>query len=273
MVKVTKKDYYMDGYLKKNLDIANKAIRKDWDMVILVDGMEGSGKSVMAQQAAYYCDPSFNLKNIVFTPSEFKKEIMTAKKYTSIVYDEAYTGLSSRATMSMINRALVSMLAEIRQRNLFVFVVMPTFFDLDKYVAIWRSRALINLYTDGFNRGYFKFYSSSRKKELYVNGKKFYNYFKPEPNFRGRFTDFYTVDKEKYKRKKRDSLMDREKKAEEALLRREIEDAMFIRIMALPQAVKDKVQNNILAKVLGISESYYYIKLKKWEENRLLESM
>ena len=268
----TDQEFYMDGYLNKNLTTAKKIIKKDWDMVIVVDGAEGSGKSVLSQQAAYFCDPTLNLDRIVFTPNEFRKAIIKAKPYQAVIYDEAYTGLSARATMSMINRALVSMLAEIRQKNLFVFVVMPTFFDLDKYVALWRSRALINVYTgDNFERGFFKFFNKSRKKDLYINGKKYYNYNKPDANFIGRFPNHYTVDEVAYKKKKRNSLLDREKKAEEAQIRHEVENAIFNRMMALPDVALDKIPNKIKSHILGISESYYYIKLKKHQESSELE--
>lgn len=193
----------MDGYLKLAYDKAKKVILNDWDFVFLIDGMEGGGKSVLAQQGASYCDPTFCAERIAFTPEEFRDSVLSAKKYQAVIYDEAYTGLSSRGTMSDINKVLVQMLAEIRQKNLFVFIVMPTFFDLDKYVALWRSRALLHVYTDkGFGRGYFTFYNKERKKNLYINGKKFYSYGKPSPNFRGRFTNAYTVNEEEYRAKK-----------------------------------------------------------------------
>lgn len=194
------KQYYMDGYLKSNYDIAKKVIQADWDFVFLIDGTEGGGKSVIAQQGATYCDPTFNISRIAFTPEEFQAKIKAAGKYQAVIYDEAYTGLSSRGVMSDINKVLVSMLAEIRQKNLFVFVVMPTFFDLDKYVALWRSRALIHVYTgEEFQRGYFAFYNVDRKKELYILGKKFYSYKQPRYNFNGRFTNYYTVDEKAYR--------------------------------------------------------------------------
>ena len=271
-VQVNEHNYYMDGYLNTNLNTAKEVIVKDWDMLFVIDGAEGSGKSVLAMQAAYYCDPTLTLDNVVFTPYEFRKAILKAKKYQAVIYDEAYTGLSARATMSMINRALVSMLAEIRQKNLFVFVVMPTFFDLDKYVALWRSRALINVYTgDNFQRGFFKFFNKTKKKDLYIHGKKYYNYNKPEANFIGRFPNYYPLDQEAYKKKKRESLIDREKKAEEAQIKHEVELAIFNRVMALPDVVLDRIPNKVKAAILGISESYYYIKLKKYQESRELE--
>lgn len=213
MVKVfigTENEYYLDGFLKDNLDIAKEVIKKDWDMIFCYDGYEGSGKSVKAMQDAYYCDPSFTIERECFTPKEFTEQILKAEKYQAVVYDEALTGLSSKDVMGRINKALVSMLAEIRQKNLFVFIVMPTFFDLSKYVALWRSRALIHLYTaEKFKRGYFAFFNSDRKKELYIKGKKFYDYNCVKPNFKGMFTGYYPIDEEAYKKKKLDSLKNR----------------------------------------------------------------
>lgn len=266
MVKVypnTEFEFYMDSYLKDNLDRAKTIIKKDWDMVFAVDGVEGGGKSVFAQQAAFYCDPTLSLDRIVFTPEDFRKAIMEAQPYQAVIYDEAYTGLSSRATMSTINRVLVSMLAEIRQKNLFVFVVMPTFFDLDKYVALWRSRALFHIYTSDFNRGFFGFYNMDKKKDLYILGKKFYSYKKPTPNFIGRFTNKYTVNEVEYRKKKKDSLTVREKKREDLEKQRETENLLFDRVMSLP----DNIPHSTKIEILGIPQSTYYLKLRKWRES------
>lgn len=206
----TKQEYSLDGYLVDNLNEVKKIVKQDMDFVIIVDGSEGSGKSVFAMQNAFYLDPTFNLDRIAFTPKQFKEKVLKAEKYQAIVYDEAYTGLSSRAATSLINKTLVSMLAEIRQKNLFVFVVMPSFFDLDKYVALWRSRILLHVYMDDLHRGYFSFFNEQRKLQLYTLGKKFYNYYKPEPNFRGRFTNYYVVNEKKYRAMKHNALCNRD---------------------------------------------------------------
>lgn len=201
----------MDGYLKKGYEKAKKVIVKDWDWLTIVDGTEGGGKSVIAQQGAKEVDPTFNINRIVFTPNEFRNAIINGEKYQAIVYDEAYTGLSSRGTMTDINKILVAMLAEIRQKNLFIFIVMPTFFDLDRYVALWRSRGLIHVYIDkGYGRGYFAYYNRDKKKALYMTGKKFYDYRRPKPNFRGRFTNRYVVDEVEYRKRKLEALKQHE---------------------------------------------------------------
>ena len=161
--------YSMDGTLVKILDKAKKIVKKDWDMVFVVDGKEGAGKSVFAQQVAYYLDPTLNLTRVVFSPFEFQDAVYKAKKFQAIVYDEAYGGLSSKGTMSKVNKMLVKMFTEIRSRNLFIFIVLPSIFLLDKTPAIWRSRVLFRVYDRKFQRGFFEFYNSDRKKELYLS--------------------------------------------------------------------------------------------------------
>lgn len=265
----TEDEFSMDGYLHNVLETAKKVIKRDWDMVFAVDGSEGAGKSVLAMQAAKLCDPTLDIDRIVFTPSAFRKAIVNSEPYQSIIYDEAYTGLSSRATMSLINRTLISMLAEIRQRNLFVFVVMPCFFDLDKYAALWRSRGLIHVYTGtDFERGFFAFFNVDKKKALYMLGKKFYSYSRPRANFIGRFPNHYTVDEAAYRKKKRESLMEREKKKELAEKQAEVDAMLFERIMHMPDSVPHKFK----IEALGMPQSTYWVKIKQWRDMRDLES-
>lgn len=234
-------------------------------MFFAVDGGEGAGKSTLTIQMALYCDSTFDVSRIVFTPNEFRKAVIGASKFQAIVYDEAYTGLSSRSAMSMINRNLVSMLAETRQKNLFLFVVMPCFFDLDKYAALWRSRALIHVYTgNDFERGYFAFYNVDKKKLLYIMGKKFYDYSKPTPNFYGRFNGEMVIDDKEYRNKKKQSLTDRENKREEQARQKEIEDMLFQKVMEaenMPHAMK--------IKLLNMPESTYYFKLRQYNEGKI----
>lgn len=266
MIKSPYGEFGMDGFLKSNLDICKEAIKDDWDFVILVDGMERGGKSVLAMQMAYYCDPSLTLDNICLTTEEFKKAVINAKPYSAIVYDEAFTGLSSRNTMSRINKSLVEMLAEIGQKNLFIFIVCPTFFDLDKYPALWRSKALVHIYTgDGFERGFFRFYSMETKKNLYVYGKKTYNYNCLKSDFYGCFTNHYIVDKVAYKKKKLDSLRKKEENKDEEndiekieWLFKRLQDPIYVNIRAV-----DKIA------ILGIPQSTYYDWKARFDNEKL----
>lgn len=191
----------MNKLLKQNLDILKTAVKEDFDMFFIVDGLEGAGKSVLAQFMAGYLDPTLNIDRICFNPEEFVEAVKKAKKNEAIIYDEAIGGLMGRAAISSVNKMLVQVLAECRQKNLFVFIVLPCFFELDRYPAIWRSIALAHVYTKRFKRGYFKFYSQDRKKKLYLKGKKFYQYL-VKPNFIGTFPKGYYVPEQEYRDKK-----------------------------------------------------------------------
>lgn len=263
MVKVfenTKNEYYMDGYLQHAFDTAKKQIQNDWDFVFVYDGIEGSGKSVKAMQDAYYCDPTLNYDRYAFNHEQFKAAINKAEKFQSVVYDEAHSGLNSRAAMSSINRSLISMLTEIRQKNLFVFIILPTFFDLDKYVALWRSRALIHIYTkNSFERGYFAFYNIDKKKSLYMKGKKLYQYGVVKPNFIGRFTNAYPLDQSEYRKYKFKALKGETEKKKIKEMDEALNELLYERVMAI-----NTLTNKEKYEIMGISESTFYKRLKEY---------
>ena len=208
--------YYMDNRIKKNIDdkIRPALLKKDEDYIIAIDGQEGSGKSTFGFQLAKYIDPTLNLSRVVFSAEEFKEAIFKAKKGQTIVYDEAFTGLSSRASLSAVNRVLVSLMMQMRQKNLCIILILPTFFLLDKYAALFRSRVLFHVYKNKSIRGYFRVYNRKLKKLLYLTGKKDYSY-KVRTRYKGRFYGVFALgDKEydeKYRKKKSKALEDTEK--------------------------------------------------------------
>ena len=209
-------EYFIEDRLKANLD--NKVIPmlslKDKDCVLAIDGKEGAGKSVFAFQIGKYVDPTLNLSRVAFNAEEFRNIVFKAKKGQCVVFDEAFVGLSSRGALTQVNRTLVSLMMQMRQKNLFVIIVLPTFFLLDKYVALFRARALIHVYENKGVRGYFRLYNSKLKKLLYLLGKKDYSYgFKiARTKFKGRFYGKFPLEDEKaYRKKKEKALQDTEK--------------------------------------------------------------
>jgi hypothetical protein len=222
--------FYMDTMLYNNIQVGKKALRKDFDFFLVLDGGEGTGKSVLGQQIATAIDPTFNVDRVCFRAEEFKKAIISAEKYQAVVFDEAYGALSSRRAMSTINHTLVSLFTEIRQKNLAIILILPSFFDLDKYAAIHRSVMLIHIYHNHFKRGFFKVYSKKQKKLMYLLGKKTYNYNCVKSSFQGRFANFYCIDKDKYKKKKSNSMrcMDAEEDKEKKSKRQQqLEQALY----------------------------------------------
>lgn len=266
--------YAMDGILFENMNKAKDLILDDWDMIFLVDGLERTGKSVLAQQIAYYLDPTFNLDRICFSTDELKRCIINAQPYQALIFDEAFTGLSSKASMSKESQELIQVFAEMGQKNLFLLIVMPTFYELNRYVAIHRSRALIHVYSgsdpkqpkkDGFVRGFFTFYDRDKKIELYANEylKKHYRYKGPGapiPNFYGRFVGFYTVDQAAYREKKATALKAREKGRDESADDKRAEELLFKRVAGINHPLRVKLD------ILNMPESTFFYKLKKLRE-------
>ena len=201
--------------IKKQLTNSKiKVLETDQDRVYVITGGEGSGKSTLAQQLADELDDTFNLERIYFNSKEFAIGIRKSDRYTAHVFDEAFNGLSSKGALSKENKNLVRLLMECRQRNLFIFIVLPSVFLLEKYVALFRSHALFHtaISKKNYKSRYFKIYNKHNKHLLYLIGKKMMSYSKPRITKKYRFYPGTTIDKEAYEKKKLDSFREGEKR-------------------------------------------------------------
>jgi hypothetical protein len=200
-------EYYMNPRLKNILDIKVKPAlqKKDKDYVIVLDGKEGSGKSTLGVQIGKYVDPTLSLDRVCINATEFRKAIVNAKKGQCVIFDEAYRGLGSTGALSEVNKLLKSMMMEMRQKNLLVIVILPTFYLLERYVALWRARVLLHVFERKGIRGYFKAYNSHKKQMLYNDPycKRNFVYSKVKTRFKGRFYGKWVVEsEEEYRNKK-----------------------------------------------------------------------
>lgn len=203
---------YVSEILKSLLDkVKYRVTTKDLDWVCVVDGREGSGKSIFAQQVGKYLDPTLDITRITFNAEDFVQAIKSAPKFSCVILDEAYASINARASLTETNRALIAMATEMRQKNLFVIICIPSIFDLDKYFAIWRANSLFHVYFDKeYNRGTALFFPFSFKKNLYILGKKHYNYSKPKSTKPPiRFLNRYEVDETEYRKKKAEAFQER----------------------------------------------------------------
>jgi hypothetical protein len=205
--RVHKLAYHITNYLYAALMTLLDILKHDKDAVIIIDGKERSGKSVLAQQIAYFLDATFTIDRICFTPQEFIQAIKDTPRGGAIILDEALTTLFSRQAMTKNNVFMVKTIAEVGQKNLVLLVVLPTFFDLDKYVSIWRAVGLFHVKEREGTRGYYDFYGEKELLSLYASGKAFYDYSAVRARWHGQFQNIYTVDETEYRKKKSDSLM------------------------------------------------------------------
>ena len=202
-------NYFIEPRLKKQIDkkVIPTLKKRDEDEVLIIDGDERSGKSTFGMQLGKYIDPSLDLDRVCFTPDEFRKAIINAKQYQVVIFDEAYRGLASKGALTEVNKLLVSLMMEMGQKNLCVIIILPTFYLLEKYVAIWRARGLFHVFRNQKGqKGYFVFFNKKKKKQLYLKGKKDYSYKYVKSYFKGRFYGKYVVDESKYREKKAESL-------------------------------------------------------------------
>lgn len=195
--------FSLDGILKKNLDfIKDKVLNKKIDYVICCDGKTGIGKTTLSLQIASYLDKDFNLDKVCFSPAQFLEALKKAKKGDAIVFDEALI-IGSRFAMSEINKKIMVIMSQIRSKQLFIFFILPSLFDLDRNLSLYRVNLLLHCYSTEFgNRGFYSYYFDDSIKSLYLNGKKFYSYSYPKPNGFGKFSKCFCLDENDYEKKK-----------------------------------------------------------------------
>ncbi len=160
VIEVAGEKYSVDKGLMRNWDKIKdgKLAQADEDRVYIVDGREGSGKSLWTMQQAGAIDPTLfedalrtgKLPRICFTGEETLHAIRNTKSTLShtkvIIFDEAFRGLASTNVLGKINRQIVQALMEMRQNNLVLFIVLPTFIMLDKYAAMNRGNSLFHIH-------------------------------------------------------------------------------------------------------------------------------
>lgn len=200
-------EYYLDPKLKHFLDtkVIERIKKQDKDYVMLIDGYEGVGKSTFAQQIGRYVDNSMDLSQICMTVDEFKQSIIDAGKGKCIIYDEAVTGMTAGDSISKVGRVLKSMMMQMRQKNLFVIVILPVLFEFNKYAVLSRARSFFHMYESKGRMGYWVGYNQKDTRLTYLKGKKTHSY-TIRSRFRGRFYGKYAVDEKKYRKKKEDAL-------------------------------------------------------------------
>ncbi len=248
-------DVFVDDIVAEQIpNFRNQVLKHDRDKVLLFDGREGAGKSVLAMQIAKALDPNFNIENIAFNHNQFIRLIKSPdrKKGDFILLDEAFSSTSSRASLSQINRAMITVATEMRQLNLFIGIVLPSFFDLDKYFAIWRCETLFHVYFNKHGkRGNYILFPFNKKKLLYINGKKYYNYGcvkSPYPPCR--FTKAYVIDELEYRTRKARAFRKRELSIHE----KKWKDRCKTFTVYLHDVYK--MEDKAIAGIMGLSEDF-----------------
>lgn len=213
-MQVTDKKFWLEDFLIEKLDlfIERACKQRKLDIVCLVDGDEGFGKTGLSILCAYYISQKtgrkFGLDNIFFDPQEFMNFINSTKEQI-IIWDEAALGGLASGWSNKVQQMLIQTLMTCRFRKHIIFFNCPKFYRLNNYFVSDRAWGLMHVYSrDGISAGrmvYYRkealermidYYSRRRKKPYKAFGKG---------NLHGSFVDAFNlgiVDEGEYDKRK-----------------------------------------------------------------------
>ena len=157
--------------LKQNLDILLNDVKQSrMDLVFVLDGPEGLGKSFMSRGLGRYCA---TVLGSTFDPSDISWDINTyienslkagraadTGKHKINVLDEGRHALHRARGGSRGNVRFTNYLSECRDLGQIHIIIAPAFHDLDKYLIMWRMQVLFHTV---------KNYSEDKKSETGVS--------------------------------------------------------------------------------------------------------
>lgn len=207
-VNVGGKEFYLDEKLRQKLELTKEMLKKNWDIMFIIDGKERSGKSTLAFTCGWYLsDGKITPDNIIIDIADCIQKIERLPPKSVLIIDEGVLLFLARDTMTAESKTLSKILMICGQKNLVLIVCIPSYFELSKYIATTRARCLLHVYTKGFERGRFMYWGTKKLTALYTEGKQHYNsYKKPSSTFKGRFTIFEPPFHEEYLRIKNKTL-------------------------------------------------------------------
>jgi len=121
-------------------NIYNLVWKHNKNVLIVIVGGTGTGKSYLAMRLLEMLDPTFNYEvleqRLSMNPQEFlhfieKKAEEKLQKGMGIIFDEAGVGLSNKEWQSKNNRIINKVLQTFRNRNLFVIFTVPVLTYID----------------------------------------------------------------------------------------------------------------------------------------------
>jgi hypothetical protein len=108
-----------------------RRLADDWDVMMVIDGERGSGKSALAQEIGRRMDPRFSVDQVALSAREMLRLYGTLRRGQVAVYDESALGLLSRGFMSEEAIALVQAALIGRKLGIVTVLAIPDLMILD----------------------------------------------------------------------------------------------------------------------------------------------
>lgn len=247
------------------------------DLVIFIDGWEGTGKSTLARLVAKLIDPTFNADRILYSYEGLQKWYFDEQPWTAAVYDESQEGVDRLDTLKQSNKTFSAMMRQSRQAHKILIMCGPSIYDISSYVAQHRVSVLLHCYMrNEVHPGQFLYYTRDNIRELFVWNKKERSYTQ-KAVFNSRFPYAKeVVDMERYNLlKKRAWLKFKGNAAIASRPSEEVEEAFIKQCCARYDEIKKKhprVTYKIIGMLLGITAQKAYKYNKEAKEIAELEA-
>jgi len=120
----------------KFIDIGLRRIRRNKNLIMVIVGGTGSGKSYTALELARCFDPKFNVDRVVFKLVDFLRLVRKDFGYkgAAIVFDEGGVEMQARNFMTLMNKALSYVTQTMRFKNQIIIITVPDFSFIDVQV-------------------------------------------------------------------------------------------------------------------------------------------
>lgn len=209
-----------DLSLRHDLDILiYDLMNSNMDIVMVIDGKEGTGKSQSARVIGAYISTHtkqpFSYKNIHFNTKDYINACEKGQKGHINILDESREALNKRRGMAKENVKFLNWISENRDKCQVHIIILPAIHDLENYITMWRMSLLLHhlkvhvkstTIPSGWRlvRGFFEVYKADRNLQYYINNKQKYGYYAypMEYHYRRSFLDCDPFDEAEYKKYK-----------------------------------------------------------------------
>jgi len=185
------KKVVLDGYIKRAVDKEIDRMRAGFQIINIVTGLGGVGKSEMVKAMAFYMASKlgapFTVDNIHFTAEGLTEALATCPELSIQVLDESTKDFSTTASRTQDFAHLINYLNLCRVKRCCTFLILPDFFALSKTLACFLSNLLFVVYDKANARGYVLCYERKAKNKLYHIGKRLSDYNAVMSNFHASF--------------------------------------------------------------------------------------
>ena len=134
--------------MQRTCNTIQALLHMDYDCPIVIDGMEGDGKSILGLKVSSMIDPHFRIdrQHIVFRYGNLKQSIYGLPPFSCIQHDEMGLSAFNRQAMTKFNIELVQALIVCRDQNKALVACVPSIWILDPYIKNHRARYWFHVY-------------------------------------------------------------------------------------------------------------------------------